>query len=341
MFFRKYWLYILLTISLLLVPAMGACGDDDDEDQVIELAFSTFLPATHHSVLRAHIPWIEEIESETNGRVQIQLIAGEAAGKAADQVQLLLDGAVDIAQFGPTYTAGRFPLSSVMELPFPAPDVVSYYNIHKEVNDEYLADEYEGIHALWLADGEPSMIITKDKQVKVLEDLQGLKLRVYGGLITKAVEMIGATAVAMPSSEIYEGMQRGTVDGAVWYTSSVPAYSLEEVGNYITEIGLNGAYGIIGMNEDVWDSLPNDIQRIFTDVSEKYGLICAQSYMLQREDALVTIEAAGVELYTPPASEIQRWRDATASLYDQYVTDMEALGLPGEEALEAFRDAQK
>lgn len=68
-------------------------------------------------------PWIKEVEKRTKGKVKITNFPGSALGKPPEHYDLAVKGLADVASCAPAYMPGRFPLSSVIELPFLAPDV--------------------------------------------------------------------------------------------------------------------------------------------------------------------------------------------------------------------------
>ena len=64
-------------------------------------------------------PWADEIEERTGGRVEVQVFpAMQLGGRPADLYGQARDGVVDIVWTLPGYSAGRFPLTEVFELPF-------------------------------------------------------------------------------------------------------------------------------------------------------------------------------------------------------------------------------
>jgi TRAP-type C4-dicarboxylate transport system substrate-binding protein len=83
------------------------------------------------------------------------------------------------------------------------------------------------------------------------------------------------------------------------------------------------------MNKDKWNSLPEDIQNIFTEVSgewiEKHGKVWTY-YDKVGIDYFLTFE--GREVIDLSPDEMGRWVAATAPLIDQYISEKTALGLP-------------
>jgi hypothetical protein len=87
------------------------------------------------------------------------------------------------------------------------------------------------------------------------------------------------------------------------------------------------------INQDVWDSLPADIQQIFTDVSqewiEKHGMVwdyydkVAIDYFLELGGNRQIIELS--------TGEMANWVDAVSSVVDSYIQELNDQGLSGDE----------
>jgi TRAP-type mannitol/chloroaromatic compound transport system substrate-binding protein len=65
------------------------------------------------------------------------------------------------------------------------------------------------------------------KEIKSLADIKGLKFRV-GGFGGKVVERIGGVPQNIPGGEIYQALEKGTIDAAEW----VGPYDDQKLGFY-------------------------------------------------------------------------------------------------------------
>ena len=76
--------------------------------------------------------------------------------------------------------------------------------IQKEFSDNHIFVAYTS---------DPYHLLTTDKQVKKLEDLKGLKIRVTGGPPTDQMKAYGATPMLIPMPDNYMALQKGVTDG--------------------------------------------------------------------------------------------------------------------------------
>ena len=70
------------------------------------------------------------------------------------------------------------------------------------------------IEPLLLYTTSPNFLITTKKQVKTLEDLKGMKIRMLGGPPTEMAKALGAVPAPMPMPDMYQALDKGVFDGA-------------------------------------------------------------------------------------------------------------------------------
>ena len=113
------------------------------------------------------------------------------------------------------------------------------------------------------------------------------------------------------------------------------SYRLYDVTKYSILAGLTATPMAVAMNKKRWNSLPPDIQKILDDLRMRYAFECVTEYDNDRVKAIKLGRSRGKEIYPLPSSEMERWVKAVQPIYDQWVADMKAKNLPGEETLNA------
>ena len=109
------WKFKIATLALAASASMSAFAQD------VTLRLHQFLPPQGTVPAKALTPWAKKIETESNGRIKIQLFPSMQLGGTPPQLfDQARDGVVDIVWTLPGYTPGRFPKSEVFELPFMA-----------------------------------------------------------------------------------------------------------------------------------------------------------------------------------------------------------------------------
>jgi C4-dicarboxylate-binding protein DctP len=152
-------------------------------------------------------------------------------------------------------------------------------------------------------------VFTIKKQIKELEDFKGLRLRHSGGAIyTRIFKALGAEGVVISWPDVPMAMSRGTVDGLATTIKSSESAKLYECGlKYITVTRTHFSYYYPLVNRKFWNSLPKDLQKIFTDVYEemvpKERKLAADQQIWAKE----FLKTKGVIFYEPSDEKLAKW----------------------------------
>jgi TRAP-type C4-dicarboxylate transport system substrate-binding protein len=258
-----------------------------------------------------------------------------------DQVR---DGVTDLTITLPGYTAGRFPMMEVFELPFMTNSAESGARAAWDYLNKYALKEFAGtrILAIWVHD--EGYVHTRDRQIKTLADFKGLKMRAPTRQTNKLLASLGATPVSMPMPAVAEAVSKGVIDGFLLPWEVIPSIKLQEMVRYHTETdpskpALYTAVFIFGMNQARYDSLPADLKAVIDKnsgaaLSQQIGKVWDESQTAGRK----TATDRGNTFYQIPSAELDNWIKASAPLYDEWVADMDKRGLPGKQMLQDARE---
>lgn len=92
-------------------------------------------------------------------------------------------------------------------------------------------------------------------------DLSVLKIRVNGKVPSELVQMLGGAAISLPGGDMYEALQRRTIDGVITSWSAYAPYRLQEVTNYHIEFPMGASASMFFMSRKKFESLPPDAQK--------------------------------------------------------------------------------
>ena len=139
------------------------------------------------------------------------------------------------------------------------------------VFDKYFKSEFKDVKILWFWVHPPGHFHLAKKQVKVLEDLAGLKIRAATPMLTNMVKTLGAIPVSIPAPDTYTALERGTVDGTIFPWEAISSFKIAEVLKYHVASGLYVAPLFTLMNQKKYDSLPPDLRKVIDDLSGSLG----------------------------------------------------------------------
>ena len=181
-------------------------------------------------------PWCEKIAAESNGRMVCELFpAMQLGGTPAQLIDQVRDGVVDIVFTVPGYTAGRFPITEVFELPFMTNSAEAGAKSVWDFYAKYGQKEWAGFKPLLFTVHDEGYLHTRDKQVKTMADLKGLKIRASTRTVSKMVTALGATPVQMPLPSVAESVSKGVIDGFLLPWEVFPPLKLHEMVKYHSE----------------------------------------------------------------------------------------------------------
>jgi TRAP-type C4-dicarboxylate transport system substrate-binding protein len=321
----------LLAAAVAAVPLAATAAD-------VTLNYAHFMPATSWQNAELFEAWATAVEEASDGAIDVAVYPAQTLGKAPDGYDNARDGIADIAWTVQGYTAGRFPLSQVMELPglFETAEIGSCA-FQKLYDSGALDAEYEETHVLFVHTHGPGHLHTVSKPVTTLAELQGLQIRRPTAVIGKLLEELGAVPVGMPAPRIYEAAERGTIDGFMLPWEAVDGFRAYEVSQHHTEFGFYQLAFVATMNKAAYERLPDELKAaIDANSGMKWALVAGRGFdaadVSGRERTLETGTLHQIE-----GSERAEWQAAVERAAAAYIAELDGQGLPGTATYEAAK----
>jgi TRAP-type C4-dicarboxylate transport system substrate-binding protein len=332
----------LLKSCLAAAGAVLALGVGAQE---VTLKVHHFWPPGAMPPTRILMPWCERIAADSNNRMKCQVYpAMQLGGTPAQLIDQAKDGVVDVAFTLPGYTAGRFPVMEVFELPFITTTAEAGSKAAWDFYAKYGQKEFAGLKPLMFAVHDDGYLHTRDKQIKTMADLKGLKFRAPTRMTNKLLASLGATPVAMPLPQVPEAVSKGVIDGFLLPWEVIPSVKLHEMVKYHSETdptrpALYTSVFILAMNPARYDALPADLKAVIdrnsgAGLSATAGKIWDESQVAGRKPAV----DRGNIFYTIPGSELDGWVKASGGLYDEWTANMDKAGMNGKQMLQDARE---
>ena len=303
--------------------------------QEVVLKVAHFLTPTTPAHVKFIEPWCGKIEAQSQGRMKCQLYPAMSLGGTPPQLlNQVRDGVADIVWTLPGYTPGRFPITEVFELPFFSTSYEATSRALWDFIEGSAASEFAGLRPIATWSAGPYLLHFRNKQVNALEDLKGLKVRTPSRLGNKMLAALGATPVGMPAPQMTEGLAKGVIDGALLPWEVVPALKIQELTKYHAEptgkIALSTATTIFVMSQKKYDSLPADLKKVIDDNSGREVSAFAAGQLAEAGNASRDITLKnGNTVYQLAPEELERWKQTTAPVAQEWIKDMDAKGLDG------------
>jgi len=326
---RNNLIVALIAVAFLMftLPAISPA-------EVITLTLTDQNPETGWGSTHALKPWIKKVEEATKGKVKIQLYPSQTLSKGRDAWNAAKNGIADMAWCANGYWAGMTPMADVVTLPgLPIGNAEKGSEVLWKLYEKYpeVREGFKGVHVLVVFTSAPYHLITTKKQVKTLDDLKGMKIRTFGALQPQQMKALGGVPMSVPMPENYIAMQKGVTDGMGAPWDAIYSFRLYEVAPYFTYVPLSCVYFSIIMNENKWNSLPDDVKEAINSVSglEAAKFFGANYHDSAKQGVLMKAKNSGFKIteYTPPSDELKKWEDMGGKpVWDKWVKQMEAKG---------------
>ena len=261
----------------------------------------------------------ELVKERTNGAYEIEIHPNGALGDERTMLESMQMGTLDMG----IITSGPFVNFSsamgVLDMPFLfANNEEAYKVLDGEIGKELLGTlEDADLKGLAYAERGFRNITNSKKPITNAADVAGLKLRVMeNDVYTATFKALDVNAVPMAWSDALTALQQGTIDGEENPINVIYSYKLWESQKYVTLDRHSYSTAIITMSNDLFKSLPEDVQKIFEESAQEAAEYERQWVADQEADQLQEIKDHGMEVVENP--DVDSFRAAVQSVYDAY-----------------------
>lgn len=139
-------------------------------------------------------------------------------------------------------------------------------------------------------------------------DLAGKRIRTAGSVFTRFVSELGAEAVQMPSSELFEMMSSGVLDGTYSSTPDLKNQRLYEPVRYVTNIhqGVFNASAIPSLNQKLWSEMNEQERHALVHAAQFAQAASVYGWRSTLEEATAEGKKQGIEFIEPDASLLEK-----------------------------------
>jgi TRAP-type C4-dicarboxylate transport system substrate-binding protein len=302
-------------------------------------------PVGHYIAEALIKPWMVEVKEKLGDRIDIQYFPAEQLGKGPQMLSLTQQGVVDVGSIVPPLLAEKLPRSAVAELPGGFSTVCQGSNAFWQLSTKGILAEKEytpnGVRVL-LATVLPPYQIFLRNQIDGVKSFSGQKIYSTGGAKDLTVRKLGGVPTRMSTSEVYEAMSRGTIDGGLMAYGTALAYRLPGLVHYGTT-GENFGSGVItyGVSLKKWKALPEEVRKILDQAGETTTRKACEAIAKSVDADMAKLQQNGVKLVALPPSERQLVDQELANVAQDWAKELDGRNLDGSAVLSAFRSAVK
>jgi C4-dicarboxylate-binding protein DctP len=317
-----------LILLLMAVVMMAACGrpstssGSEGEDKTYTIRIAHLVPEEQSSHVAAET-FKEKLEKESDGRLKVELYPnGQLYGSDREAIEAVQLGNIEMTIPAVAPLASFNEKFMVFDLPFLFNNnEAAYKALDGELGQELLKDlEENNIKGLVFGENGFRHMSNNKGPIESPEDIEGQKFRTLENpLHTDTFKAFGANASPFAFGELYTALQQGTYDAMECPVSLYYTNKFYEVQDYLSMTGHVYAATALLMNNDFYNELPEDLQKLVTEASEEFRE--EQRGLAQKQDVefLEKLKENGMQVNELTDEQRDKFRDAASSVYDKYV----------------------
>ena len=325
-------------LCLLAALLLAACSRPLPSG-VTELVYATpYAPS--HPFSRADQSWIKFVEARSGGTLRIRPVWSGALLSSDMSMEELRHGVADIGLITPIYVRGGTHLIRIQSGFYSGADSVesqvALYRCIADANPE-IGRELAGLKVLAIQGGSLPGIVTRDRPIRSLADLKGLRLRAPTELLT-VLASLGADPVNMPMGDVYSAMAKGVIDGVIAPADTFRALHFAEVARYYNTLAVpRGAYPARAMSGKRWNSLTSQQRAVLEQGVAVWEAALATEVRAALGKGFEEARVRNVEILPMPPAEQARF---DALYLRDAARNAQALTRFGIDGMAAFRSAR-
>jgi TRAP-type mannitol/chloroaromatic compound transport system substrate-binding protein len=265
---------------------------------------------------------VKRVAAATDNKFQIRLFAGGEIVPGLQVLDAAQNGTVECGHTANYYYIGKnpaFAFDTAMGFGMNArqQNAWMYYGGGRELMNEFF--KTYNVHGIPAGNTGAQMGGWYRKEIKSVADLKGLKMRI-GGLAGQIIAKLGAVPTQIAGGEIYQALERGTIDAAEW----VGPYDDEKLGfnkvakyYYYPGWWEGGPQLSVVVNLAKWNELPKHYQEVLEAACAEQNARMVAKYDAKNPEALKRLVAGGAQLRPFPPAVMDACQKAALQLYEE------------------------
>ena len=245
----------VIVLALALSPTVATAGP-------VKLKLAFFSSDSNHLYLSAIKPFVDAVNAEGKGRVEIDVyLSGRLGSDLTRQTQLLREGIADIAYIVQPYEREAFQDSPIIELPGLYRDGREATAVFSRLVATGLMRGFINYFVMGAFASDPENIHTRSP-VASLAGLTGKIIRANNKTEYTIIEKLGAKPIFIPLNEAAEAISAGKIDGAMVPPVPMIEFGIGRLAGNHYMLPTSCVPQSLLMTRKRFESLPNDVQVI-------------------------------------------------------------------------------
>jgi TRAP-type mannitol/chloroaromatic compound transport system substrate-binding protein len=283
---------------------------------------SSSFPKALDTIHGAADVFAAQVKAMTGGKFEISVHAAGEITPAFGVVDAVQQGSVEMAHTAPYYFFGKneaFALGCAIPFGLNSRQMTAW--VYEGNGFKLMREFYAKYNIVHFAGGNTGAQMGGwyRKEIKSVADLKGLKMRI-GGFAGKVLERMGGVPTNIPGGEIYQALEKGTIDAAEWvgpYDDQKLGFNKVAPHYYYPGWWEGGPQLDFYINDKAFNSLSAEYKAI-VEAAASYAHVDMQAkYDGRNPTALKQLVGAGTKLHPFPTDVLNSAFKEAMALYDE------------------------
>ncbi len=308
-----------IALSLTMVASITGCSTSSSDD-VQRYAWPLATSSPEDTVTQIYAEeFANQVSELSDGKMKIQVYPNSVLGGDRELLESCKDGDIPFVVQNTAPQVTFMPDIAVFDMPSVYTNIE---DVRAAVDDpeflEQISEVYKdgGYELLGYAD-QGFRVMSTNKEITTIEDFKGQKIRTMENSYHMAFwKALGASPTPMTFSEVYIGLQQGTIDAQENPLEVIVSNKLYEQQSYIVETNHLPHLISLIVSDEFMQSLDEDQQEIIREAAE-----IAKEYAREQSDERIssrvkTIEDSGTQIITLDEETQAEIRERAQSVYE-------------------------
>lgn len=317
--------FLAMTLALSMTLGLAACGSSGGgsdksgagsggSDETITFKMS-FVDPESSPYAQGGLKIAEEVAAATDGKIQIEVVAGGSLGGERDTIELAMGNNLDIATAANSVMTNFIPEMAILDQAYLWKNAdEAHAAVDGKLGDLIKeAAEKQGLHVIgFLESGFRNTFSTKP--IQSIDDFKGVTIRTMENQYHQAAfESFGAMPIAMSYNDVFTALQQGTIDACENATVNCLNSGYYEVTKNVTNTQHAFVYIMMCMSDEAWNKIPEDLQQPFMDAVQRGVEYERELLVSENEAAEAELKELGVSFYDIDIPTLQAAYQAKAA----------------------------
>jgi TRAP-type C4-dicarboxylate transport system substrate-binding protein len=215
-----------------------------------------------------------------------------------------------------------------MDLPFMAPDAHSSTRAMWAMLPTHLKEDYTGFKVLAITCHNAGDFFFRERKVERIEEVKSLRVRSPSSQVQAWLQHVGAVPVTMGPGQIYESLEKGTMDGILTVYDGIRGFRLESLVKHALSARVYVTCFNITMNQEKYNGLPADVRKLIDDTTGERWIETMPALWDKNDEAGRQLALSkGLQVVAVSDEQRDKWREQAKPVIDQQLAELEKQGI--------------